>query len=174
MPEILDIIMKRRSIRKFTEQPVPKEMLIQLLQAAMAAPSAVNSQPWQFIVIDEPEGMQKLRGVLAFGKYNAPAAIVVCGSPGTAKNPASRMFWVQDCSAALENILITATGMGLGTVWIGVHPVPTTVAPVRSVLYIPRSITPLGVVYVGFPAEQKPARTQYDDSKIHWQVFKKS
>jgi nitroreductase len=171
MPEILDIIMKRRSIRKFTDQSVPKEVLVQLLQAAMSAPSAVNSQPWQFVVVDEPEAMQKLRAVLVYGKYNAPAAIIVCGSPKTAKNPASTLFWVQDCSAALENILIAAAGMGLGTVWIGVYPIPTNIAQVRSVAKLPRSVTPLGVVYIGYSAENIPSRTQYDETKVHWQYY---
>ncbi len=171
MEHILDIIMKRRSIRRYVDRPVEPEMLNMLLQAAMAAPSAMNSQPWEFVVVTEKEKMDQLRSVLLFGQYNAPAAIIVCGSSKVAGNAAHNLFWVQDCSAALENILIAAAGMGLGTVWIGTHPVKPNVDAVRMVLKIPRRITPLGVVYVGYPAEEKRPRTQYKEERVHWQQY---
>ncbi len=83
----------------------------------------MNCKPWEFIVVTDPEKLAQFRSRLIFGNRNAPAAIVVCGNPGLSTNPAARLFWVQDCSAAAENILIAAVGLGLGTVWIGVHPV---------------------------------------------------
>ena len=108
----MDILLSRRSIRQFTPEPVDRETLILLLKAAMSAPTACNSQPWEFIVVNEPDVLAELRGKLLFARYNAPAAIVVCGNVKIANNSAAREHWVQDCSAAMENILIAAAGMG--------------------------------------------------------------
>lgn len=171
MTDILETILRRRSIRKYTAEPVDDAAITCLLQAAMAAPSACNSQPWEFIVVTDPEILSELRGRLLFARYNAPAAIVVLGNPAVANNPAGREFWVQDCSAAVENILIAATGMGLGTVWIGVHPIAPTIKTVSEILNIPAGVHPLCVIYVGHPAEEKPARTRYDEHRIHYQTY---
>ena len=171
MTEILDYIFKRRSIRSYTDQPIDHATLIQLLQAGMAAPSAVNSQPWEFVVATELEVLNALRQRIMFGQYNAQAIIAVCGSPNVANNSAGRTYWIQDCSAALENILIAATGLGLGSVWVGVYPEEEKVKAVRQVLNIPDTVIPLGLVYLGYPAETQPARTQYDEQKVHWQQY---
>ncbi len=169
--EILDIIFSRRSIRNYQERMVERDVLEKLLRAAMAAPTAANARPWEFVVVDDPEYLSQLKAVLPFGQYNPPAAIVVIGNPDIANNSAGKMYWVQDCSAAIENILIAATGMELGTVWIGVYPLESRVKSVRKVLNIPENATPLGVVYVGYPAEKKEARTQYDAHRVYWQVY---
>ena len=169
--EVLEAIFARRSIRRYTAQTVEPEKLTSLLQAAMAAPSACNSQPWEFVVVTEPDILARLQGSLYAGHYNAPAAIVVCGNQAIANNSAARYYWVQDCSAAAENILIAATGLGLATVWIGVYPLPSVIKPVSEILNIPEQVIPLCVVYVGYPAEEKPARTQYDDYRVHWQQY---
>jgi nitroreductase len=167
----LKTIFRRRSIRKYTDQPVEPEKLDLLLQAAMAAPSAMNCRPWEFIVVSDPEKLAQFRKRLIFGDRNAPAAIVVCGNPGLSINPAARLFWVQDCSAATENILIAAVSLGLGTVWIGVHPVTLFVKTVRQIMSIPKAVTPLCVIYVGYPESEKPARTQYDEQRVHRQEY---
>jgi len=171
MTEPIEYIFRRRSIRKYLDQPVEPEKLNLLLQAGMAAPTAMNCKPWEFIVVTDPEKLAQFRSRLIFGDRNAPAAIVVCGNPGLSANPAARMFWVQDCSAAAENILIAAVGLGLGTVWIGVHPVGEFVRTVRKILSIPRKVTPLCIVYVGYSETEKPARTQYDESRVHRQTY---
>jgi len=171
MNDILDTIFKRRSIRKYTDQPVEPEKLDLLLQAGMAAPSAMNCKPWEFIVVTDPEKLAQFRKRLIFGDRNAPAAIVVCGNPGLSVNPSARLFWVQDCSAATENILIAAVGLGLGTVWIGVHPVGEFVQTVRKIMSIPRKVTPLCIIYVGYPESEKPSRTQYDEQRVHRQEY---
>jgi nitroreductase len=171
--DILNVIFSRRSIRNYQERRLERETLVQLLRAAMAAPTAANAQPWEFVVVDEPETIDPLKAVLPFGKYNPPAAIVVCGNPDIANNSAGKLYWVQDCSAAIENMLIAAAGMGLGTVWIGVYPLESRVKSVRKVLNMPENVTPLGVVYVGYPAEQKEARTQYNAHRVYWQVYEK-
>ena len=168
---ILETIFSRRSIRLYTGQPVEPEKLLQLLQAAMAAPNACNSQPWEFVVVTEPEVMDQLRSRLYSGHYNAPAAIVVCGNLQIANNSAAKYYWVQDCSAATENILIAAAGLGLGTVWIGVYPLPSVIKPVSEVLNIPENVIPLCVIYVGYPAVNPPARTQYDERRVYWQKY---
>ncbi len=166
---ILETIFKRRSIRKYTDQSVEPEKLDLLLQAGMASPSAMNCKPWEFIIVTDSEKLAQFRKRLIFGDRNAPAAIVVCGNPGLSTNPAARLFWVQDCSAATENILIAAVGLGLGTVWIGVHPVGKFVKIVREVVSIPKGVTPLCIIYVGYPLEERPPRTQYDERRVYRQ-----
>ena len=173
MNPTLENIFTRRSIRKYTEQPVEPEKLDLLLKAGMAAPSAMNCKPWEFIVVTEAEKLAQFRQRLIFGDRNAPAAIVVCGNPALSTNPAARLFWVQDCSAATENILVAAVSLGLGTVWIGVHPVANFVKTVRAIMSIPKGVTPLCIIYVGYPLEEKPARTQYDEQRVHREEYGK-
>lgn len=171
MSEILEHIMARRSIRKYTEEPVSREQLEMLLRAAMAAPSASNLRPWEFVVVTDPERLARLRRVSPFAAYNAPAAIIVCGNMRRVYPPPATGFWIQDCSAATQNILLAATGLGLGSVWIGIHPVPTHVALVRRVINPPRHVVPLSMVYVGHPARPKAPRTQYDEARVHWEEY---
>jgi nitroreductase len=169
--DILDLIQRRRSIRSFTPQPVERDQLVLLLKAAMSAPTACNSQPWEFIAITDPEILDELRGKLLFARYNAPAAIVVCGSPERANSSAGRQYWVQDCSAAMQNILLAAVGLGLGAVWIGIYPLPSVIRPVSQVLAIPETVIPLGMALIGHPAEEKPPRTQYTEYRVHWETY---
>lgn len=171
MSDIIEIIKRRRSIRKYTEEPVSPEQIQALLEAAMAAPSASNRRPWEFVVITEEERLKALRARLPFGRYNAPLAIVVCADMRRAYPGPGRDFWIADCSAAMQNILLAATGMGLGSVWVGVYPIGLLMRGVASLLSLPAHVTPLGVAYVGHPAEKKPPRTQYDASHVHWQEF---
>jgi nitroreductase len=171
MATILETIFKRRSIRQYLDRPVERELLVDLLRAAMAAPSAVNKQPWEFVVVTQKERMAELQGVLPYGQYNAPVAIVVCGVPGKAQNEPTGSYWVQDCSAATENLLVAAAGLGLGSVWTGVYPVAARMLDVRRVLGLPEGVIPLGVILVGYPAEDKPARTQYREERVHWERY---
>ncbi len=138
----------------------------------MAAPSACNSQPWEFIVVTDPARLEQLRGKLLNGRYNAPAAIIVCGNVQAAHVPSeAERFWVQDCSAAMENMLLAATGLGLGSVWIGIYPMPSLIRPVREILNLPDHVTPLGMAYIGYPAEEKKPRTQYDEHRVYWEEY---
>jgi len=171
MSDILEHILSRRSIRKYTDQAVARKEILRLLEAGMAAPSASNRQPWEFIVVTDGELLAKLRKGLVFGRYQAPVAIVVCGNMRRAWAGPARGFWIQDCSAAAENILLAATGLGLGAVWIGVHPIKPLARVVSRVLSFPKHIVPLGVIYVGHPAETKEPRTQYDQAKVSWQRY---
>ncbi len=171
MAGILEHILQRRSIRRYTAEPVSREDLEALLRAAMAAPSAMNRKPWEFLVVTEPERLAALRRRLVLGNYNAPAAIVVCGNLRRAAPAIAKDFWVVDCSAATENILLAAAGLGLGSVWIGVYPVRAMMSLVAGLFKLPRHVAPLAVVWVGHPAEDKPPRTQYDETNVHWESF---
>lgn len=166
-----DDILKRRSIRKFTSDKVEKETVMKLLQAAMAAPSACNNQPWEFIVVEER--INELRKVLYFGNYNAPLGIIVCGNLKIAKGGLER-YWVQDCSAAIENILNAATGFDLGSVWIGLYPLDSAIDPVNKLLDMPDYVVPLGVVLVGYPDEVKEPRSQFDEKRVYFEKYDKS
>ncbi len=137
----------------------------------MAAPNACNSQPWEFVVVTDREILEQLRAGLYSANYNAPAAIIVCGNEKIANSSASRFYWVQDCSAAIENILIAAVGMDLGTVWIGVYPLENAMKSVSRILNLPENVVPLGLIYAGYPAEEKEPRTQYDEHRVHWQHY---
>ncbi|NMB90679.1 MAG: nitroreductase family protein, partial [Chloroflexi bacterium] len=169
MNETLDTILKRRSTRQYASREVEAEKITRLLQAAMAAPSARNSRPWEFVVVTD----RKVLARLDTGQYNAPCAIVVCGNLNLAGHPAAGFYWVQDCSAATQNILIAATGMGLGSVWTGVYPLPENIAAVIEAVHLPEGVIPLSVVLLGYPLEngEDPARARYDESRVHWQQY---
>jgi len=167
----LNLIQSRRSIRDYLPQPVETEKITRLLEVAMSAPTAANSQPWEFVVVTAADLMQKLREKLVFARYNAPAAIVVCGNLKMAYNSAAKHYWVQDCSAAIENMLVAAPALGLGSVWIGVYPLPAVVRVVSEILNLPEEVIPLGMVYVGYPNERKPPRTQYEERRVYWQQY---
>lgn len=171
MADILDTMYKRRSIREYQERPVEEQKLTLLVKAAMAAPTACNNQPWEFVIVTEKAVMDVFREKMSYGKYNAPAAIVVCSNPDVYQEPSCGMAWVQDLSAATENILLAAVSLDLGTVWLGVYPDEKTINKVREVVSLPENVTPLGVIYVGYPGEEKEARTQYEERRVHWQKY---
>jgi len=174
MTEFIDLIYSRRSIRKYKDTPVPKDILETLLKAAMAAPTATNAQPWEFVVITEPETLAALRGSTLFSRINAPAVICVLGSERMQKNRSGQKFWVQDCSAATENILLAATSLGLGSVWVGVHPITLFTRSVGRILNLPDGVTPLNLIFVGYPDEVKEPRTQYEERRVQWGAFPKN
>ncbi|MGC8838259.1 MAG: nitroreductase family protein [Anaerolineae bacterium] len=161
---MLETIFARRSIRKYTGEPVTEEQVRKLLEAAMAAPSANNSQPWHFVVVQDREQLRRLAEAHPYGRMQAEAAlsIAVCADPAL-----SPRYWVQDCSAATENLLLAATALGLGGVWLGVYPNQDRVARVKEVLGIPEGIEVLCLVAIGHPAEKKPPRTQYNPQRVH-------
>ena len=164
---MMDAILTRRSIRKFTPEPVADQVITELLAAAMSAPSAGNEQPWQFVVLKERRLLDKIP---EFHPYSlmlreAPVAILVCGQPKIAKYDG--LYWVQDCAAATENILLAAQTKGLGSVWLGVHPIEERVAGLRQLLGLPEEIVPFSLVPIGHPAEQKPPAGRYDAARVH-------
>ena len=163
--DALDAIFSRRSIRKYTTEPVTEEQITELLRAAMAAPSAGNEQSWQFVVIRD---RTLLDAVPEFHPYaamvkQAPAAIVVCGDLSLEKY---KGFWVQDCSAAAQNILLAATALGLGAVWTALHPMADRTAGMRKLLGLPDHIVPLALIPVGHPAERPGRADRFDASRV--------
>lgn len=163
MDERLAVIFARRSIRAYTQEPVSEDDIQGLLEAGMAAPSGSNRRPWHFVVVTERAALLKLAELHPYGKMlaTAPLAIAVCGDPSTSGS------WVKDCSAATENILIAAVALGLGGVWLGCHGAPEREHAVRSVLGIPGEFGVLSLISIGHPAESKPARTQFDPTRVH-------
>jgi len=161
-----ETILTRRSIRDYTEQPVTETLITDLLKAAMAAPSAGNRQPWHFVVITDRGTLDALTGILPNGQMlkKAPLAIVVCGNR---QQQLYEDYWVQDCSAATENILLAAHDRGLGAVWLGVYPRPERVQGVSELLGLPEPVKPLCVIAIGYPAEQKPPSDRYDAARVH-------
>ncbi len=162
----MDIIRTRRSIRKYTTQPVPPEMVQFLLEAAMSAPSAGNEQPWEFILVTDRAIFQEIMKIHPYAQMlkEAPLAIAVCGNTEREKYPG---FWVEDCAAATENILLEAEERGLGGVWLGVYPHKDRVENFTELFHLPAGVIPLSLVVVGYPAEKKPPAERYNSSRIH-------
>lgn len=163
----MEAILSRRSIRKYTNQPVPEQVVKELLEAAMSAPSAVNQQPWQFIVINDRKILDEFPKLhpCSLMLRAAPVAILVCGDLQLEKIGG---YWVQDCSAATENILIAANAKGLGAVWLGVYPVERRVTGIKKLLDLPENVIPFSIVSIGYPAVKKPPANRYDSSRIHY------
>lgn len=164
----IDDLFARRSIRAFTAEPVTPAQLETLLKAAMAAPSAANRRPWHFVAVTDAGVRARLAEAHPHAQMvlQAPLAIVPCGEPALSI-PGHEEYWVEDLAAATENLLLAATGLGLGAVWCGVHPVPERVRALRDVLDLPGHVVPFALVPVGHPAERKEPRTQYDASRVH-------
>lgn len=158
----------RRSIRSFTSDPVSQEQVDMLLKAAMAAPSAGNRKPWHFVVVTDPVARTALTKAHPYADMllEAPLGIVPCGEPGLSF-PDRPDYWIQDLSAATENLLLAAVGLGLGAVWCGVFPIQERVEAFRRVLGVPERVIPFALVPVGHPAEAKEPRTQYDSKRVH-------
>jgi len=164
--EIIEGIKTRRSIRKFKGQAVSPELIRQLLEAAMSAPSAGNQQPWHFVVIDQRRILDQVPTIHPYAAFckQAPLAILVCGDPRLEKYPG---FWVQDCSAATQNLLLAAHGTGLGAVWTGVYPVDERVQAFRKLLDLPEEVIPLALVVIGHPDQKRAHPERYLQERVH-------
>ena len=162
--DALEAIMSRRSVRKYTDQKVSHEIVEELLKAAMNAPSANNYQPWHFVVIDDRQILDRIPEFHAYSSmlYFAPLAIAVCGD-----SRISSAYWVQDCSAAAENILLAAHASGLGAVWLGFYPEEHRVQELHTLLNLPDNIVPLSLISLGYPAAGKPPENRFSLSKVH-------
>jgi len=166
--EVKDALLTRRSVRKFTEQEISAEIIDELLHAAMSGPSACNCRPWEFYVVTNPEKLEALLTASHYSKIKSPLAIVVCGNLSKALPLQLASFWIQDCSAATENILLRATDLGLGAVWCGIHPQKRAEEKVSRILDLPAKQVPLNIIHIGYPAETPEERDQYDSKKIHY------
>ena len=179
----LDVIMTRTSIRSFTGEPVSREQLETILKAGMAAPSAINIQPWRFVVLTEREKIDALFGEGRMGKTfgTAGAVIIVCGQTTEMRKPFGQpdapeeewenIFWYEDCSAATENILLAAHALGLGAVWTAGYPAMERIAPLSAALGLPEKVVPLCIIPIGVPAETPTPKDKWKPENIHWEKW---
>ncbi len=164
--DALEAIMTRRSIRSYKDRQVSEEDLEALLRAAMAAPSARNEQPWHFVVARDPAVKDRIPDYHPYAACvrQAPLAVLVCAD---LEQESFRDYWEQNCAAAVENLLVAARSLGLGTVWLGVHPRKERVAGMRELFRLPDGIMPFCVVAVGHPAEDPGPADRYQPSRVH-------
>lgn len=170
--EAFDAITTRRSIRQYTGEAIPGELLEQILNAGFCAPSAHNLRPWDFIVVRDKEHLSK---IAENGKYtkmvrHCDAAVIVCGDT---EKQANHDLIFNDCSAATQNILLAAHALGLGAVWCGVVQ-PEHIAFLRSDLNIPEHILPTALISIGYPNEERPAPERFDASRVHEESYQKA
>lgn len=170
-PRLSDLF-ARRSVRAYQSREVSDELVRDLLEAAMAAPSAVAKDPWEFVVVRNRETLAKIAARLPNGTMLCEAAvgIVICGDLQRAHDR-QLSYLLQDCSAAIENLLVAASMLGLGACWLGVHPREDRIAHVRSVLQIPESIVPVSAIAIGWPAESPEPRTRYRAAAVHHETW---
>jgi nitroreductase len=166
----LPFIFGRRSIRVFKPGTVGETIITQLLQAAMAAPSAVAKDPWRFVVSQQRDLLAALASVLANGSmlHTASLCITVCADMEAAHDR-QLSYALQDCSAATENLLLAAPAFGLGACWLGVHPREDKIRRVREILGLPASVMPVASIAIGHPGEEKPPRTRFTPALVHWE-----
>jgi nitroreductase len=169
--EVLEAIRTRRSIRKFLDRPVPQELVEILLRAAMSAPSARNSQPWQFVVISDRQILRQIPVINPYAEMaeHAPLAILICADTRLDRAP---WYWPVDCAAAAQNMLLAAHGLELGAVWTGVWPREERMDGFRHLLNMPKPVIAHSLLVVGYPAEQLPPDDRYRPDRVHhdgWQ-----
>ncbi len=169
---ILESIMTRSSVRSYTSQAVESDKIETILRAAMSAPTAGNRQPWEFVVVTERAILDAIPAIIpgAHMAAKAQTAIVVCGSPKASLIPE---YWIQDCSAATENILLAAHGMGLGAVWCGAFPnnAEDKVGRMKALLSLPEDIYPLSVVVLGYPNSEPTIKDKWKPAKVHYNKY---
>jgi nitroreductase len=161
-----ETIMTRRSVRKFTSGEVGDNLVEKLLRAAMQAPSANNGQPWHFIVIRDRAILDEIPSFHPFAQMvkQAPLAILVCADTRDARSPD---YWVLDCSAATENLLLAAHALDLGAVWLGIHPRQERMEKIIPLVKLPEGVKPLALVAIGIPAEHHPFADRFKPERIH-------
>ena len=161
----MNAIYRRRSIRRYTSKSVADETLFECIKAGMNAPSAGNQRPWRFVIVNERSILDRIPEIHPYAAMlkEAPAAILVCGD---LELESHKGYWVQDCSACTENILLEIADRGLGGCWLGVYPREDRVKGLRRLLDIPDNVVPFCLIAVGFPAEKKPPKNEFDKSRI--------
>lgn len=166
----LSFILGRRSVRVFSPGQVPETAVKAMLEAAMAAPSAMTKDPWRFVVVRRPEMLRELAAVLPGGKMlpTAALAITVCGDIEAAFEQ-NVGYLVQDCSAAVENLLLAAQALDLGACWVGVYPAEAQIKEVRRLLSLPGNVWPLACIAIGQKGEELEARTRFDPHKVRYE-----
>lgn len=165
--DVLEAILTRRSIRHFTSQPIPDDLVDQILRAAMNAPSAANAQPWHYVVINDRNLLEEVTTFhpVAESLHEAPMAILVCGDSRLEKRPDR---WILDCSAATQNMLLAAHALGLGAVWLGIFPDQIRIDGMRRLVNLPPDVHPLSLVAVGYPARPSNPISRFRPDRVHY------
>jgi nitroreductase len=166
--ELKEVMLKRRSVRKFTSELVSDEQIDILLHYAMSGPSACNKQPWEFFVVTNEEKLKELRDSSRYTGMISPLNIIVCGALDRCLPFGLGEYWIQDCSAAIENILLGVTSLNLGAVWCGLHPQKNGIKRVQKILDVDEKIIPLGLIHIGYPDCDITPRDQYNEKYIHF------
>ena len=166
--ELKEVLLKRRSVRGYYSIIWILLTRRKLLHAAMSGPSACNKRPWEFYVVTNEDKLKELRSASMFTKMSAKLAIIVCGNLENALPKQMAEYWIQDCSAASENILLRVADFGLGAVWCGIYPQQRAQEKVKKILEIPEKQIPLNIIFIGHPNENPEARDQYDETKVHY------
>jgi len=166
MENFLDLIHTRRSIRKYTAEPITPEEVEKLLRAAMISPTACNSQTWRFVVIDDHALLKKIPDIHPYASFaaEAPLAILVCGDSEAGRFPE---FWPQDAAAATQTLMLAARAMNIGSVWCGIYPNDERVNAFASMFGLPAHIKAFGLVVLGKPAQPFSREDRYDPDKVH-------
>ncbi len=162
--DALEVLFTRRSIRQYTDEPVTDEQIKTILEAAMNAPSANNRQPWHFIVVDDREMLNGIMEAHPYSKMLAQAPVAIVVVADTERSPS---YFQQDCAAAIQNLMLAARALELGTVWLGVYPNEERVPAIAELFDIPSPCVPLAVIALGHPAEEKGRVDRYADEKVH-------
>lgn len=159
-------ILTRRSIRRFRPEPVPRQLIDELLKAAMHAPSAGNQQPWHFVVVDERGLLDRVPGFHPHASMcrEAPLGILVCGDLQLETHEG---MWMQDCAAAAQNLMLAAHDKGLGSVWVSSYPRPDRMEGFRALVHLPEQVLPLAFVVIGYPDEAPRAGLRFREERIH-------
>lgn len=168
----MNAIFKRRSIRKYTNEQVTDEQIEQILRAAMSAPSARNAQPWEFIVVKSKDTFAKIMQIHPYSSMleEASVAIIVCGNEQR-EIVKGVGYWIQDCSASAQNILIQVAELGLGGVWLGVYPREPRINGLREIFDLPTHVIPLAIISIGYPAAEAVPVEKFDKNKIHFEKW---
>lgn len=166
MMDAINAIKTRRSIRRFKDKQVTEQEIKEILAAGMQAPSAGNGQPWHFVVVQDKKLLKKIPSIHPYASMaeEASLAVIVCGDSAHEKY---KGFWVQDCSAAVENMLLAAHALGLGAVWCGIYPNEERMFPFSKMFELPSHIIPFALLPIGHPAEEKKPEDRYRPDRVH-------
>ena len=164
--DLFEALYTRRSIRSFTDAPVAEADLETLLRAAMAAPSAGNAQPWHFVVVTERAVLDAIPGIHPYAAMckTAQAAVIVCAELALEKYPG---YWMLDCAAATQNLMLAARGLDIGSVWCGLYPQQERMTAMADLLKLPEGVTPHALVVLGHPAQEFKKIDRFKPERIH-------
>jgi len=172
MDKALELFFKRRSVRKYQKKEISDKQINNILEAAMSAPSACAKDPWHFIIVKKPKTLKLISDGLPNGKMlaDAPLGIIVCGDIEKAHGN-ELSYMLQDCSAAIENILLAVTALKLGACWLGVHPREDRITHIKKLLGLPEKIIPVSAIAIGHPGENNDSRTRFNPDSVHMEKW---